>query len=75
MAALDKPAYAVLNEHTLGYVTDAQPNWFGVLASKPQRGGYDPKNGPVSIANGAGLRPATLADFEFYRVCPKGHIA
>lgn len=64
----------VLNEHTLGFVYDEQPHDFWIHAGKPQLGGHDWKNGSAPIGALDVLRPATLADFEFYRVSPKGHI-
>jgi hypothetical protein len=64
----------VLNEHTLCY-SQVGTSFYGVLAGKPQLGGHDWKNGPISVVSTDTLRPATLEDFEFYRVCPKGHIA
>lgn len=63
-------SYHVLNENTLGYIKQERPNWFGVLAGKPQLGGHDWKNGDVFIGRLDVIRPATLVDFDFYRVCP-----
>lgn len=67
--------YYVMDGHTLGYVIDERPEYFGVLAGKPQHGGYDWENGYVIIMPSDNLKPATEADFEYFRVCPKGHIA
>lgn len=62
------PIYVVKDEHTLGYLY-TPPNWslplMGVLASDMH--GHNPINGDVS-AFGANLRPATLEDFERFRV-------
>lgn len=58
-------AYVVKDEHTLGYIFDAQPGLMGVLSSK--KGGHHPNGGPVSIF-GADIRPATKADFDVFRV-------
>ncbi len=68
------PRYVVLNNHTLGYIYAEQPGLLGVLASKPQLGGHDPMNGPVSIGDSDQMRAATLNDFAFYRIQPEGHI-
>ena len=66
--------YVVLNEHTLGYIADGSP-FMGVLAGKVAGGGYDPKNGPVAIAEERdSIRPATQADFVDFRVSPVGHL-
>lgn len=58
-------SYVVKDEHTFGYIFDAQPNWMGVLASK--KNGHHPNGGPVSIF-GATIRPATVEDFAIFRV-------
>jgi len=60
--------YVVLNENTLGYIQDEQPNMMGVLASNVTRGGHLPINGPVAISPSANLRAATAKDFDTYRV-------
>lgn len=67
--------YFVKDGNTLGYVNSAQPNLFGVFAGKPQLGGHDWINGPVVIDAFCVLVPATLADFDRFRVDPRGHIA
>lgn len=67
--------YYVLNEHTLGFVFSVTPNSFEVLTGKPQLGGHDWKDGSVAIGRTDFLRAATLADFQYYRVNPTGHIA
>lgn len=64
----------VKDGHTLGYTLDAQPGWFHVLHGSVLRGGHDWKDGPVVLSPGDRLVAATLADFEAYRVCPKGHL-
>lgn len=74
VADLTKPTYHVLNGHTLGYIYAQQPESFNVLHGSVVRGGHDWRNGPVAISQLDTLRPATLADFEDYRVCPKGHL-
>lgn len=57
--------YVVKDEHTFGYIFDAQPYWMGVLASKIN--GSHPNGGPVSISM-ATIRPATIEDFATFRV-------
>lgn len=69
-------SYFVLNENTLGYIDDQTPTIFGVLAGKPQLGGHDWQNGPLSVPiDYPAARPATLVDFEYYRVCANGHLS
>ncbi len=60
--------YHVCDEHSLLY---RQPGMvlYGILAGKPQLGGYDWKNG-VCAPDETKLRPATVKDFEFFRVHP-----
>ena len=65
--------YFVKDGHTLGYVYKAAPNTFCVLAGSVLKGGHDPLCG-ITTTFGAELRPATLEDFETFRVSPKGHI-
>lgn len=57
--------YVVKDEHTFGYIFDAQPALMGVLSSK--KGGHHPFGGPVSIF-GANIRSATMEDFTNFRV-------
>ena len=72
----------VYEEHTLGYFqTDTIPNvdyvYMGVLAGSVLRGGRNPMNGPVFIympLDRDKLRIATKEDFDFFRVCSKGHL-
>lgn len=66
-------AYYVLNENTLCY-SQVGTALLGVLADKPQLGGHDWKNGPVVAGGSDKIRPATLEDFEWFRVSPKGHL-
>jgi hypothetical protein len=72
-----KPSYFVLNGHTLGYVYSTQPNTFGILHASILKGStFDRLAGFAAISPGIDiLKPATLADFAEFRVCPKGHIA
>lgn len=68
--------YLVLNEHTLIYRRPEFGALAGVLQGDIFAGGHDWKNGTCAPLPGIDqLRPATLADFERFRVCPKGHIA
>lgn len=60
--------YVVHGENALGYVNDRVPWLMGVLAGCVWSGGPDPKNGPIAITGPT--RPATLSDFERFRVMP-----
>jgi hypothetical protein len=57
----------VYKENTLGYVYDDAKNnqWMGVWASKI--GGYDSNSG-ILLLDKANTRPATLTDFDTFRV-------
>lgn len=67
-------AYYVLNEHTLGYVGfGVSPGWFGVLAVDVFKTSRDPF-GAIPLDCTAKLRPATLGDFERFRVNAAGHL-
>lgn len=66
--------YVVLGEHTLCYRIPQAPLTLGVLAGSVIRGGHNPLNGPVSILPNEKMRPATIEDFEFFRVCHVGHL-
>jgi hypothetical protein len=67
--------YLVCNENTLCYRQDGVLGLLGVLAGKPQIGGRDWRSGSFAPAPSDKLRAATLADFDFFRVSPVGHIA
>ena len=58
-------SYVVKDEHTLGYIFDAQPSTMGVLASN--KNGHNWKNGTVSIF-GSHIRLAEVEDFEIFKV-------
>lgn len=60
--------YVVKNEHTLGYIQEGS-KFMGVLHGSVLKGGHYWANGPVAFVVGD-LRPATLADFQEYRVSP-----
>ena len=57
--------YVVKDDHTLGYIFDAQPDFMGILASNKH--GHHQNGGPVSIF-GAIIRSATADDFKNFRV-------
>lgn len=64
--------YVVLNEHTLGYIYSAQPGWMGVLAGNIWKDGYS--HGAVPLLPGHDqIRPATVADFDAFRVSATGY--
>lgn len=67
-------AYFVKNENTLGFVYSEQPEFFNILAGKPQIGGDDWMDGFVVISKSDNLRVATKEDFDHFRVCSKNHI-
>jgi len=64
--------YHVEGEHSLLYRQEGMHD-YGILTGKPQLGGRNWIDG-VCIPDPRDLRPATVADFEFFRVCPKGHL-
>ena len=72
---MKQSAYYVYEGNTLGYVNRAQPSVFCPLSANIH--GRDWRNGPFHLlpAEVDALSPATLEDFERFRVCPKGHIA
>ncbi len=64
--------YIVKGEHTLGFVLGPAPGggFFQPLAGKViGASGHDPKNG-VACFGLDDWRPATLADFDHFRVMP-----
>lgn len=69
-----RPAYFVLDEHTLCYADPRTPDSLGVLAADVH--GYNWINGPVAMPmDPSKLRPATKADFVRFRVDSTGHIS
>lgn len=75
-ASYPETKYIVVNENCLGYADDLTvPFQMGVLQGSIARGGPDWRNGPVYVTSSDTVRPATLKDFDDYRVSPKGHIA
>jgi hypothetical protein len=65
--------YVVVNENALCY-SIAGSIFHGVLAGKLLLGGPDPMTGTIVVAPSDKVRPATVADFDFFRVSPKGHL-
>lgn len=69
-----RSTYIVLNENALGYILPDHPGWVNVLAGSVLKGGPNPLDGPVPIVPSLDrIRPATIADFEAFRVDPTGH--
>jgi hypothetical protein len=67
----------VINEKTLGYMTKHTRDWFstaGVLAGNILKGGANWRNGPIAVLPTDHVRPATLKDFEDFRVCATGYL-
>jgi hypothetical protein len=64
--------YYVLDEHTLGYVYDAQPQVLGVLGSDVH--GIPWTQGLTWLLPSSNLRTATQEDFSKFRVHPAGHL-
>ncbi|MBT1509376.1 hypothetical protein KIP88_02580 [Bradyrhizobium sp. SRL28] len=65
--------YIVVNENALCYRIEGSI-FHGVLAGSVLLGGPDPMTGTIVVAPSDTVRPATVADFAFFRVSPKGHI-
>jgi hypothetical protein len=70
--------YHVVNENVLCYdygQTLAGSPYYGVLASSVIRGStLGPLDGTMVISPKDKVRPATIEDFEIFRVSPKGHL-
>lgn len=66
--ALFPVSYVVLNDNTLGYISELHPGTMGVLAGSITRGGHAWINGPVALASSDEIRPATNSDFGFYHI-------
>jgi hypothetical protein len=62
--------YFVEDEKTLVYEMSADKFFYGILASSVRRGGRLSLQGCFPKGVVGTLRPATLADFEFFRVVP-----
>jgi hypothetical protein len=65
--------YLVVNENALCYRIEGSI-LHGVLAGSVLRGGPDPMTGTIAVAPSDVVRPATVEDFAFFRVSPKGHL-
>jgi len=65
-------AFYVKNENTLGYTRpDAEAFWFGILHASVLKGSTHGRLDAWTYLSPLDrLRPATLADFEEYRVVP-----
>ncbi len=59
--------YFVYNGHTLGYVQNIRITHFCPLQGKAELGGMTAFANPVMIAPSDDLKPATLADFDYFR--------
>jgi hypothetical protein len=70
-----KIRFVVINDCMFGYIDPRQPLQAGILMSKPQRGAHHFwQDGPFPIrGDGKDLRPATLADFDDYRIGRQYH--
>ena len=64
--------YHVLDDHTLGYVYDAQPRVFGILGADVH--GIPSTQGITLLLPTSNLRKATQDDFLKFRVHPAGHL-
>lgn len=66
--------YMVVNENTLVYQIEGDP-MVGVLGGKPQLGGRSnsPLEEPFLLTPSDKVRPATKADFDYFRVSSKGY--
>jgi len=73
--------YIVVGEHSLCYRFENDtfnlPGYerVGILHGSVLKGGFNDLDGWAIISLKDPVRAATLADFEEYRVSPKGHIA
>ena len=65
--------YYVLNDDTLGYIDPQSPTYFSVLHASILRGATR-LTGPFMLSPLDTMRPASIADFEAYRVCHRGHL-
>lgn len=65
--------YLVINENTLGYRLSGDTN-VGVLAGNVWKGGHDPIDGVITLDAVDRVRRAGRADFQAFRVSPKGHL-
>lgn len=71
---VDVSYHVTKDGRALVYSTE-RPNWYGTLAVDPRHYLGVPLGSIGHItAKPDELRPATLADFERFRVSPKGHL-
>lgn len=71
MTAFKHDGYFIYKEHTLGYLYQypSGNKYLGVLHGSILRGSpHHWMNGPIIVSDKE-LRPATIADFDTYRVC------
>ncbi|EKP0311625.1 hypothetical protein ACTG16_22950 [Aeromonas sp. 23P] len=70
MTQIPTARFYVLNENTLCY-QQCGSSMYGALASNKH--GRNPVNGPFFVGSQDALRPATVADFDTFRVSVKGY--
>ncbi len=71
--ASSKTRFFVIDDNKFGFVTARQPNQMSVLGSRASAMRL-PLDGPYPILHGVtALRPATMADFDTFRVSSKGY--
>lgn len=64
-----KIKFVVIDENNFGYVDHRQPDHAGILNSSVVRGAtHTWHDGPFYLPLARVVRPATLADFEVYRI-------
>ena len=68
-----KILFVVVDENSLCYVDPRLPKWAKVLCSSIVRGATRTwMDGPFPLpVDGKGVRPATVRDFETYRISPE----
>lgn len=64
--------FLVMDENTLCYEQDGT-SCLGCLAGSVIRGGRNPLNGSFHPSINFNSRKATLADFDFFRICSEGY--
>jgi hypothetical protein len=73
---MNKIRLVVICGNMLGYILPATPFHAGILGISVARGGgyWFPNDGPYPLRlDGTDVRPATLADFETFRVTANGY--
>jgi hypothetical protein len=74
---MDQRKLIVIDEHTLGCVNPAQPNYAQILGASIIRGALEIHGLKLIQFDGVQFgtqRPATPADFETFRVHPAGFV-